>query len=209
MAARIARNRLRKEAQKIKADPPPFIVARPQGDNLFEWLFVLTLPADHESDYRGGQYVGKLMFPSNYPTKPPGIKMLTPSGRFETDVRICLSVSDFHPESWSPMWSSSTVLVGLLSFMLGEEETTGSICTEPDERRALAEASHEWNASHPTFRRSFPELLVAAGRASSGAAEAKPTGKAPAGKAPAGKAPAGKTRGTAKPRQRRIDYDDL
>lgn len=58
------------------------------------------------------------MFPSEYPFKPPGIKvfpndqphgtlthaslqMLTPSGRFAPDKKICFSMSDFHPASVS------------------------------------------------------------------------------------------------------------
>jgi len=49
--------------------------------------------------YAGGQYHGKLIFPSDYPYKPPAIMMLTPNGRFNTNTRLCLSMSDFHPES--------------------------------------------------------------------------------------------------------------
>ena len=30
------------------------------------------------------------------------ICMLTPSGRFEPNTNLCLSMTDFHPESWSP-----------------------------------------------------------------------------------------------------------
>ena len=40
------------------------------------------------------------------------------SGRFETGRRLCLSMSDFHPESWVPTWSVATILNGVLSFML-------------------------------------------------------------------------------------------
>ena len=32
-------------------------------------------------------------------------------------VRLCLSMSDYHPESWNPSWSIETLLVGLQSFM--------------------------------------------------------------------------------------------
>lgn len=50
-----------------------------------------------------------IMFPSEYPFKPPGIKMLTPSGRFQPDKKICFSMSDFHPGSWNPAWSVATM----------------------------------------------------------------------------------------------------
>ncbi|XP_058782489.1 ubiquitin-conjugating enzyme E2 34-like [Vicia villosa] len=68
--------------------------------------------------FLGGFYYGKIKFPPEYPYKPPGISMTTPNGRFMTQKKICLSMSDFHPESWNPMWSASSILTGLLSFMV-------------------------------------------------------------------------------------------
>jgi ubiquitin-conjugating enzyme E2 J2 len=46
--------------------------------------------------------------------------MTTPSGRFQPDTRLCLTMSDFHPSLWNPSWSVATILNGLLSFMVGE-----------------------------------------------------------------------------------------
>ena len=37
--------------------------------------------------------------------------------------RLCLSISDFHPDTWNPAWSVSTILTGLLSFMVGSSVT--------------------------------------------------------------------------------------
>lgn len=71
------------------------------------------VPGAKGSPYEGGYYHGKLKFPPEYPLKPPSIMMITPSGRFKPNTRLCLSMSDFHPESWNPMWSVSTILMGL------------------------------------------------------------------------------------------------
>ena len=79
--------------------------------------------------FEGGFYVGKLMLPTEYPSKPPGVMMITPNGRFQPEKKICMSMSDYHPESWSPAWSISTVLIGLVSFMNSEEASTGCIVT--------------------------------------------------------------------------------
>jgi len=35
-----------------------------------------------------GRYHGKVVFPNDYPFKPPSIYMLTPNGRFETGRRL-------------------------------------------------------------------------------------------------------------------------
>ena len=64
-----------------------------------------------------------------YPFKPPAIMMLTPNGRFVTNTRICMSMSDYHPETWNPLWSVASILTGLLSFMLEDTVTAGYMQT--------------------------------------------------------------------------------
>ena len=69
--------------------------------------------------------------------------------------------STFHyqtAESWCPGWTISTVLVGLLSFMLENTSTTGSITTTDDEKRALAAASKSSNRANPKFKEIFPDV---------------------------------------------------
>lgn len=78
--------------------------------------YVVSGPDD--SPYAGGYYLGRLVFPRDFPFKPPSIYMITPNGRFKTNTRLCLSISDYHPDTWNPAWSVSTILTGLLSFMV-------------------------------------------------------------------------------------------
>jgi hypothetical protein len=67
----------------------------------------------------GGFYHGTLTFPAQYPYKPPAIAMITPNGRFKTNTRLCLSMSDFHPETWNPLWSVSRCgIVGVAHALL-------------------------------------------------------------------------------------------
>jgi ubiquitin-conjugating enzyme E2 J2 len=94
MASRPAQKRLLKEYAAIKQQPPPFIVAKPLEKNILEWHYVITGPPD--SPYHRGEYHGKLVFPAEYPFKPPTIQMITPNGRFQTNTRLCLTMSDFH-----------------------------------------------------------------------------------------------------------------
>jgi ubiquitin-protein ligase len=66
---------------------------------------------------QGGVYHGRILLPAEYPFKPPSFMMLTPSGRFQTNVKICLSISSHHPEHWQPSWSVRTALTALIAFM--------------------------------------------------------------------------------------------
>ena len=121
----------------VTKDPVPYIVAEPLPSNLLEWHYVVRGPDD--SPYRGGLYHGKLVFPSEFPFKPPSIYMSTPNGRFKTDTRLCLSISDYHPDTWNPAWSVSTILTGLLSFMLERSPTLGSIETSDWDKKQAAQ----------------------------------------------------------------------
>ena len=69
--------------------------AAPKETDILIWHYVLVGP--EATPYAGGYYHGVLIFPPEYPLKPPQVKMLTPSGRFEVNTRLCLSMSDFHP----------------------------------------------------------------------------------------------------------------
>ncbi|KRX82976.1 Adaptin ear-binding coat-associated protein 1, partial [Trichinella sp. T6] len=95
--------RLRKDAARLARDPVPYVKAMPLPSNILEWHYLLRGPED--SPYAGGFYHGKLIFPSDYPFKPPSIYIITPNGRFKPNTRLCLSISDFHPDTWNPTWS--------------------------------------------------------------------------------------------------------
>ncbi|PVH15840.1 uncharacterized protein CXQ87_003695 [Candidozyma duobushaemuli] len=158
MVSRQAQKRLNKEYKTIQANPPPFIEAKPNDENILEWHFIITGPPS--TPYENGQYHGLLRFPSEYPFAPPAISMVTPNGRFACNTRLCLSMSDYHPDTWNPAWSVSTILTGLLSFMTGEDSTTGSINTSESVKRRLARDSKKWNNSDNTrFRAIFPDLV--------------------------------------------------
>jgi ubiquitin-conjugating enzyme E2 J2 len=161
MASPLATKRLTRELKALMKNPltSPKITAQPNESNILEWHYVLEGDADPASPYHGGIYHGKLVFPKEYPYKPPGVIMLTPNGRFKPNRRLCLSMSDFHPESWNPMWSISTILTGLYSFMVEKTPTTGSIETNDAAKRKFAKDSLEYNVKDKVFCSLFPEYV--------------------------------------------------
>eukprot|EP01112_Ceratiomyxa_fruticulosa_P010278 TRINITY_DN2709_c0_g3_i1.p1 TRINITY_DN2709_c0_g3~~TRINITY_DN2709_c0_g3_i1.p1 ORF type:complete len:263 (-),score=52.61 TRINITY_DN2709_c0_g3_i1:76-864(-) len=157
MSKSVAVVRLQRELVAILKDPIENIIAKPSPKNILEWHYVIFGPKD--SLYAGGVYHGIVRFSVDYPLKPPSILMITPNGRFQTNKRLCLSMSDYHPESWNPIWSVSSILNGLLSFMLETQPTLGSISTSDAEKRTLAKKSMEFNSKDPSFCSLFPHLL--------------------------------------------------
>jgi len=91
--------------------------AKPLESDILTWHYVIEGPPD--TPYAGGHFHGSVTvacqahwrchhskprpvcrvvkFPSEYPMKPPGVMMLTPSGRFEPGKRLCLVRYDFIP----------------------------------------------------------------------------------------------------------------
>ena len=162
MASDICARRLTKELQAISKDETlkrdPCITVAPNEANILEMHYVIE--GSRESPYEGGVYHGKLLFPKEYPLKPPGVMMLTPTGRFQTNRRLCLSMSDFHPETWNPMWSVSTILTGLYSFMLDTKPTLGSIETTHPKKRQMAKESLAYNVKNSKeFCKLFPQYV--------------------------------------------------
>lgn len=139
--------RLRKENLALQNEPVPLAVARPLESNILEWRFLIK----GSDDYEGGYYHGKLIFPPQYPMKPPGIMFFTPSGRFEINKRVCLTISDFHPETWSPLWTVGSILTGIVSFMNSDEITTGGLASSSKDKKAFAMASTAYNAKDHTY----------------------------------------------------------
>ena len=165
MASDLCARRLTKELSALKKEPirDPRMVVAPKENNILEIHYVIEA-GNSDSDnspYANGIYHGKLIFPKEYPLKPPSVIMITPSGRFVPNRRLCLSMSDFHPESWNPMWSISTILRGLYSFMITTDPTLGSIDNTSDStKRKYAAASLEYNIKNtPAFAKLFPEYL--------------------------------------------------
>jgi ubiquitin-protein ligase len=158
-ASSMALRRLRRDLEILLKSPNPQICVRPAEDNLLEWHFVLhSLPAD--TPYHGGCFHGKILFPPEFPHAPPAIVMVTPSGRLEVGKKLCLSMTDFHPESWNPAWSVETILVGLLSFFVSDaEEGYGAIKASEERRRKLAAEADAINSQDADFRALFPEML--------------------------------------------------
>ena len=137
--------RLMKEATELSRHPTPDLHAAPTDDtNLYEWHFTISGPP-RPSPYSSGMYHGRISFPATYPLRPPAFRFLTPSGRFEVNREICLSISGHHEESWQPAWGVRTALVAIRSFMDGDARgQVGGLDVDDAVRRELAAVSRGW-----------------------------------------------------------------
>ena len=152
--------RLQKELKLLLKSPEPGIVAKPSSStNILDWYFLIDGPKD--TAYDKGKYLGKILFPQDYPFTPPGISMSTPSGRFDPGTKICLSTAEYHPETWTPRWSVASLFAGDESAREEHVRTAGSIRTSEQEKKKLAKESVAWLVRNAQFRKVFAELIDA------------------------------------------------
>ncbi|KAG2721315.1 hypothetical protein I3843_02G062600 [Carya illinoinensis] len=148
--------RILQELKEMQSNPSDDYMSLPLEENIFEWQFAIMGPRDTE--FEGGIYHGRIQLPAEYPFKPPSYMLLTPNGRFETQTKICLSISNHHPEHWQPSWSVRTALVALIAFMpTNPNGALGSLDYKKEERRALAIKSRE---AAPTFGNPERQKLI-------------------------------------------------
>ncbi|KAL0212704.1 hypothetical protein RCL1_006330 [Eukaryota sp. TZLM3-RCL] len=149
--------RLAREARELAKNPPDGVRAGPVDGNLFLWHFTIAGPPD--SDFQHGIYHGRLIIPSSFPMKPPDIIFDTPSGRFQVGTRICLNITGFHQELYSPSWTLAASLVGLRSYFEDPGNgAIGAIDASSEVRRRLAAESREWSCKtcNLTMKDVFP-----------------------------------------------------
>jgi hypothetical protein len=68
-----------------------------------------------------------------------------------------MSMSDFHPELWNPVWSVSSILCGIQSFMNSDELTAGGLHNSSSQRIQYARASFDFNKRSQILRELFGE----------------------------------------------------
>jgi ubiquitin-protein ligase len=161
--SRLTIKRLKGDLKLLRKDPPEYIEAFPDSENVLIWYFLVKGP--DFSDFNGGYYIGKIMHDKEYPLKPPDFMMLTPNGRFDIGKKICLSNSGYHSNEWSAMWTIKAILTGFLSIMLDDKEKGIShVYQSKSIRETLAKKSIKYNNdNYPDIVKKFKRLLDSMG----------------------------------------------
>jgi ubiquitin-protein ligase len=156
---RLFQKRIQNELKLIQKDPLESVDIFPDESDIRTWYFLIRGPDD--SEYKGGWYIGKLVLSENYPTTPVDFYMLTPNGRFEIEKKICLTISSYHSDQWSSIWSIQKILGAFLSVMVSDFDTGISHIKKPaHERKALADASLAYNISiYPHILKNFKRFV--------------------------------------------------
>jgi ubiquitin-protein ligase/Mg-chelatase subunit ChlD len=131
-------------------NPHPFVRVYPSDDSVFFWLFILEGP--DQSPYEGGNFLGLIEFPKEFPVHPPHVRLVTPMYHCNVndDGKICHSVLD---RNWERTTSLRTVLDCIYGLLLIPEPDdpldtikASLFHNSPVEYAAKAKASTEQHA---------------------------------------------------------------
>ena len=137
----ISLKRIQKEFQNMINDPSDDFYANPIKDDMFCWHFTIRGPPDTE--FEGGLYHGIIKLPMSYPNRPPSIMFLTPNGRFDVNMDVCLSMTRYHKEEWQAAWTIRSMLEAIIAFFPVKEEhdAIGALDSSVESRKHFAKLS--------------------------------------------------------------------
>ncbi|EGX44664.1 E2 SUMO-conjugating protein ubc9 [Orbilia oligospora] len=109
-------NRLQEERRQWRKNHPFGFYARPQrgsdGIDLRQWS--CGIPGKEKTLWEGGLFKLEMVFPEEYPTKPPKCKFVPPL--FHPNVypsgTVCLSILN-EDEGWKPAITIKQILLGI------------------------------------------------------------------------------------------------
>ncbi|KMT20710.1 hypothetical protein BVRB_1g006850 [Beta vulgaris subsp. vulgaris] len=110
--------RIQKELKELDSYPPPLSSAGPIADNLYHWLATFLGPPG--TPYEGGIFFLDILFPNEYPFKPPTVVFKTRIYHCNVDSSGSVNL-EILKDGWSPALTISKVLLAITSIFLNPD----------------------------------------------------------------------------------------
>ncbi|ESQ50042.1 hypothetical protein EUTSA_v10002233mg [Eutrema salsugineum] len=137
----------------LQRNPPPIYSARVEAEDVFVWAATITRPPG--TPYEGGVFNLHIIFPPQFPWKPPKVHFRTPI--FHSNVSHRGNI--FHPMLMLNMWCIATsvaqMLMSLAQMLLHPLVAEGDVVKEE-----VAVMYRVDGASYEELARSFTKIHI-------------------------------------------------
>ena len=148
--------RILKEILDIQRNPIENIIISISENGIYDIYFLMKF---YDYPYNNLYLYGKLKLSEKYPYSASDFFCYTPSGRFETNKKICTNSSSYHQESFNATYNIRNLLISLYSFVYEESTGIGSINSTDEKRIEYSNKSLEFNKNIKLFNELFLERL--------------------------------------------------
>lgn len=81
--------------------------------------------AGADDEYVDGEYLVKIMIPTNYPFVPPVFHFLTPQGKCDINVPVCIDIGHYHSNNYRPNMGLYGFTMMLYNFLITSDIGNG------------------------------------------------------------------------------------
>jgi ubiquitin-conjugating enzyme E2 D/E len=141
--------RINKEILHLAREPVPLCSAGPRGDNMLDWQASIMGPSD--SPYSGGVFFLAIMFPTDYPSKPPKVSFTTRIYHLNINVNGSILL-DIIRDQWSASLNMSDVLRGICSLLTDPDVSEPLVLDIAEvyktDRQRYEDTAREWTRKY-------------------------------------------------------------
>lgn len=140
--------RIQKELTEIQKEPPAYCSAGPENSDIYKWS--ATIMGPDNTPYQGGIFFLTIVFPKEYPFKPPHVSFDTKIYHCNISNKgsICL---DILKGEWSPALTITKVLLSITS-LLDEPNPDDPLVPEIAKLYKKNKKQHDFNAQQWTAK---------------------------------------------------------
>lgn len=115
------------------------------------WYIMLSGFEGDEGEYKGGQYIVRVVLPNDFPYNPPQFYFMTEQGLYGVETKVCISIGEYHKDQYRAALGVRGFCNQLVSGLIGWKDMGSGIqilSTSNKEKSRLARASQAYNERH-------------------------------------------------------------
>lgn len=131
-------------------------------EDVNTWYILIENVKGEEDEFEGGQYLVRMKAPANFPFSPPEFYFMTPNGLYDVEKKVCISIGEYHKESYQATLGMLGFAEQLVSGMTDVKFLGSGISIlrlTAEDRRKFTRESVNYNLTH---NRQYLDLITEA-----------------------------------------------